>query len=145
MFICMCIHVCTHTHTHMVRADMDLSIEQMGKPCSREVKSLDQSQTRRPEPQWWVCKSPIPSSALSQPCLHPLHRDLVTTLCHKLPLTPKSGSMCTAFLLVAFEPPASKPLTHTNRLQATMPNAVVPQRPTSFLTTAKASRIGLEL
>lgn len=126
MFICMCIHVCTY----MIRADRDLSVEQMGKPCSREVKSLDQSQTRRPEPQWWVCKSPIPSSALSQPCLHPLCRDLVTTLCLKYPLTPKSGSMCTAFFQ-AFEPPASKPLTQTNRLQATMPNAAVPQGATT--------------
>lgn len=117
-------------HTHMVRADMDISVEQMGEPCSREVKSLDQSQIRSPEPQWWVCKSPIPSSTLSQPCLHPLHRDLVTTLCHKFPLTSKSGSMCTAFFQ-AFEPSASKPLTRTNRLQATMPNAAVPERATT--------------
>lgn len=140
----------THTHVYVIRAEMDLSVEQIRDPSPREKTSLPPSQTLSPKSQWWVRRFRVPSSILSKSCLSPwtqgsggdslpaaaLHQVQVHMACS----TP--GGWTTGH----------KPLGHTSGPQNTRPDGQRHAGPQQggraapyLLTTAKASRIGLEL
>lgn len=103
----------------MIRAKRDSSLEQMGKPRPREEKSLDHSQTLSSEPQWRVCRSPVPSPALSKPCSPsfpwaPGHNSLPWIPLHQIQVRAYTLSQ-------AAGPPAPGTLTHTSGLRHRVP------------------------
>lgn len=99
----------------------------MGKPSPGEERSLDQSQLPSPEPQWWVCRSTMPSCALSKPA--PISTwGPAYTPGHRLPHT-GSRPMGAALSQAAGHSPCPQTRTHTNRLDQRTPDPAMSQGP----------------